>query len=567
MNKQLLGIIAAKLPKINPILANGAAVQFMNEVEPHVDRDLRVSSEQLPEGLHYETYEVCTPTEEYFEIMRKREKIVVELSRSDIYMIKLKYTNNGDPLPDSYLYLPFCGEAGVMYIRGTPYGVSPVLADVAVSVTSDGLFIPLAMAKAQFERFTYHYKLGHEAQSARVVHSHLYRRSKTSKAVKIGKYSPRSNMMHYLLCKYGFSETMRRYFGVDEVLVGTKSTILNQIRVRGGLPESNEQFAQSNEESRLFDEWVICSTITDANNKPIAAKGKNYVPSEIAVAIPRGVLELDKAVAINDAMASLFYVIDVLPMRVSVKYFDDPAMWQSIMGIVLFGEGSNITEGERLTLISTHMDSLEAYVNHQSKRNLSQGGVNVDTIHDLFAWVMYQLPEMVLNANTTVASMYGKRLMVTRYILSDISSAIYLLMFKLRARAVKKGRLSVKEIVDGMRRGLHRDTITSVTSRHSEVTSISSPGDNKIFKITKNLVLQESTDSNKARGGGGSLNDPAKFLHASILRVASVAAMAKNEPTGRGQLNMMLKISARGDVMNDPETDELLEYLQSLIKR
>lgn len=568
MNKQLLDLMSARLPRLNPDLANGIATKFMGEVESYVDRDLRVSSEQLPEGLVYDKLEVCTPLEEYWEIMKKREKIIVELSPSSIYLTRLKYFNNGDPLPDNYLYLPFAEDAGLMRVRGTVYSISPVIADVAVSVTSEGLFIPMSMAKAQFERFTYHFKLGEAAQSARVVHSHLYRRSKTSKAVKLGKNSPRSTMMHYVLCKYGFAETMKRFFHCDEVFVGTKATILNQIRASAGLPESDYMYASGEEENKLFADWVICSTIVRrANEKPAASRDKNYVPSEIAVAIPRCVLEGEHAVAVVDALGSLFYVIDILPNRVSEKYFNDPAMWQSVMGIVLFGDTSGTSEGERLNLMSTHMGSLDAYVNQQSKRNLSQGGVDVDTIYELFAWVMYRLPELVLNANTTVASMYGKRLMVTRYILSDISFAIYRLMFKLRARAAKKGRLGVKEIVDGMRRGLHRDTITSITSRHAEVSAVSSPGDNKIFKITRNLILQENTDSNKSKGGGGSLNDPSKFLHASIMLVGSVAAMGKNEPTGRGQLNMMCPITARGDIVDDPDTKDLRDYVQTLIKR
>jgi hypothetical protein len=576
----MLNIISAKMPKINPDIANGIAMKFMGECESYIDRDLRVSCEQLPDGLEYLGYEVCTPKEEYLEIMRRREKLTVELSRSDMYMCRYKRRYMGENLPDHYMYLPFCGDAGIMYIRGTQYSINPVIADVAISVTPEGLFVPLSMAKAQFERFTWHFRANGETRSATVVHSHIYRRSKTSKALPLGKNSVRSTMLHYILCKYGFTETMHKFFGVapENLIVGTVDTVRNQIREKEGFPQLELLEGETEQQAmrRLkidyldddaFDKWVICRTCYSGGNaKPAAYKGRGYMPTKIAVAMRRDVFDGPNGPVLADAMGSLFYVMDVMPERVRHEYFDNPQMWQSLLGIVLFGTGSNTNEGERQNLVAAHMDSLDGYINYQSKRYLAQDGVEVDNLYELFAYVVHMLPSLVLNANTTVASLYKKRLMVTRYILSDISFSIYRLMFKLRARILKKGRLSVKEVLDGLRKGLARDTIASITSRHAEVTPVSSPGDNKIFKITSNMILQENTDTSKARGGG-SLNDPSKFLHTSIIVVGSFAAMGKNEPTGRGKINVMLQLSPRGDVLENQEHKELLDHIQHMIKR
>jgi hypothetical protein len=425
-----------------------------------------------------------------------------------------------------------------MHIRGTPYSVNPVIGDVAVSVTRGGLFAWLGLTKVQFYRMNYHFETDGKIQGASVAHSNLYHRSTKSKAAKVGKNSLRSTLVHYMLCRMGLTEMLTKHFKCSEVLIGDKD-VINYDRVD---PE----------------QWLICTTGGHGGHLKVPM---DYVPSRLAIAIPRAEVTADQI----DAICGVFYVVDTYPEAATEQYVENPHMWQRLMGRIIFGDSMN--EGERMILLREHLISIDGYVNYQSRRTLHQGGIMVENIHDFFAWVVRELPVLIASAPTEVASLYGKRLMTVRYLLKDISRSIYLLMFRLRAQYNKRGRLSEKEIRDAMRKGLLRDRITVVNVGHAEVSTVSSPGDNKIFKITSTAVLQENTDSPKGKGGGGSLNDPSKFIHTSVIEFCSYCAMGKNEPTGRGKLGTHAITNERGDLIRNPKYINLMEHTQHLLTR
>lgn len=541
MNKQMLDIIAGGTPPINPDIANGIAVMQVPTCEAYIDRDLRASSEQFPPGLVYVGCRRCTPMEEYRLLHQKKEKNYVELSRSDMYLVECKFEWQGKPIESRYFYLPYVGEAGIMHIRGTPYMVSPVIGDVAVSVTRGGLFAWLGLTKVQFYRMNYHMYVDGVSFGTSVAYSNLYHQSSKSKAVKVGKNSLRPTLVHYMLCRMGLTELMTKYFGCSEIKVGYEDTI--------------------NHDVLNLDDWTIVSSAGHGGWQSMARLPKDYVRTGLRIAIRREEITADML----DALCGVFYVIDTYSDQVKVEYVENPHTWQRLMARIIFGD--NMNEGERMILLRDHLISVDGYVNYQSRRTLHQGKIMVDNIHEFFAWVVREMPFLISTAPTEVASLYGKRLMVVRYLLKDISRSIYLLMFRLRAQYNKKGRLSEKEIRDAMRKGLLRDRITVVNVGHAEVTTVSSPGDNKIFKITSTAVLQENTDSPRGKGGGGSLNDPSKFMHVSVIEFGSYAAMGKNEPTGRGKLGTHAITNARGDLERNPKFINLLEHTQHLLTR
>lgn len=531
-------IMAREIPPINPDIANGIATIQVRTAESYIDRDLRACSEQLPEGIRYENFTRCTPMEEYKFLHQKKEKNYVELSRSDMYMIDTHWSFHGKPMESRQMYMPFVGEAGIMHIRGTPYALNPVIGDVAVSVTRGGLFAWLGLTKVQFYRMNYHVFIDGKTQGGSVAHSNLYHRSTKSKAAKVGKNSLRSTLVHYMLCRMGLTEMFTKHFGCSAVVIGDKDEV--------------------NYDRLDKDQWLICSSAGLGGH---LRRPEWYESSRLCIALPRNEITADMI----DAVIGVYYVVDTFPDQAVPRYVETPHMWQRLMGRIIFGDA--MLETERMLLLREHLISIDGYVNYQSRRTLHQGGIMVDNIHEFFAWVVRELPVLIASAPTEVASLYGKRLMIVRYLLKDISRSIYLLMFRLRAQYNKKGRLSEKEVRDAMRKGLLRDRITVVNVGHAEVTTVSSPGDNKIFKITSTAVLQENTDSPKGKGGGGSLNDPSKFIHTSVIEFCSYCAMGKNEPTGRGKLGTHPITSERGDLQPNPKYRNLMEHTQLLLTR
>lgn len=537
VDKQMRDFVASKIKPMNPDLANGLAFKQLADAHNYVERDFKSSAEYYKAPVHFIQLRRLTPMEEYRALHPRKEKNFIELSRTDTTLAEAIFEHNGKLLEPRPIAIPFCRRGNLFWLQGSEYQVSPVIEDAAVSVTRGGLFVWLGMTKANFSRFGYHVRVDTSDYTANVAFSLLYHTGERSKAVKPGKNSPRPTLMHYIMCRFGFTETMKRFFDVTDIAVGTSETIT--------------------QENYDPEHWSIIRSF-DGN----AFKRKEYKkPTDIRVAI----LRAQATPAVLDAICSFFYVVDLFPDMVFDYDVEKPAMWKRLLGIIWFTE--KWPEGDRMKWIDSHMSTIEGYINYQSRRNLSQGGIEISDIFEFLAWVIYNLPSKVSTSNGDVASLYGKRLTVTRYLLKDISRAIYTLMYALNNRYEnRKGRLSERDVREILRKGLPRDKILDASSGHAEVTTVSYPGSCMIYDITSTAVLQENTDNAPGKHGGG-VNDPSKVIHSSVLAFGNYVAMGKNEPSGRSKLGMHTQLGPRGELLEDPENKNMLMKLDMQLTR
>jgi len=127
--------------------------------------------------------------------------------------------------------------------------------------------------------------------------------------------------------------------------------------------------------------------------------------------------------------------------------------------------------------------------------------------------------------------------------------------------------LNPKEINAELRRNLRTDLIFQLNQpTHNEVTSVTCPGDNKVFKITARLVAQTSTTGGRG-GNKGSMSDPARQLHSSMAEVGSFRNMSKSDPTGRDRANVYVRLSHDGLVERSPALRPILDDVQQRIQR
>lgn len=550
MDNKLFGMVDNQMPKFNPLIANGLAVEQMKDVEHYIDQIFRCASLGFPDGLKYEGYVRCTPTEEYNEITHKRNnKRLCETARSDLYLVKYNFKLGNEQLYPRYLYLPFVNDAGIITLRGSRFMISPVLADRAISVETDNIFIPLNCAKLKFEKAVQHFRIlgvdeGQETVDVvwSAVHNLMGKPRKDGTRPTIDACS---TLVHYLFCYYGVTETFARFANTRVVVGG---------------PEIDEH-------SYPKDKWTIFSSI---QLKPKGVRDKFYASSNIRLAVPA-----DQYTRLNKSLiGGFFYIVDHFPDRVLPEYIAplgasdedlraEKNLWKTLLGHVIFA--SETSEGELINKINEHLGSLDEYIDEMIQDNLRRDGIIVDNIYTLFVHVIETLPARLMSAGDNVSSMYGKRLTVIHYILFDIIKAIMTVRFKLQS-ASKKKPLTVDDINKIMNRELGRDLITQINRKHGEVTSISSPGDNKIFKITSNVVMQTKSGSG-GRRSKANLSDPSKALHASIAEVGSFSNLPHSDPTGRSRLSPYLRLEDDGMIARNPEFIELLDRVQALIQK
>jgi hypothetical protein len=542
MDKRLFELVHQRTHKINPRVAEGYAVQPMKLVEGYVDRIFRTAAVDFPPELKYLGYMRCTPHEEYSEITKRLNKqqsntnrSTFELARSDLYMVKYMFSFNGEELDPRYLYLPFCGPAGMITIRGSTFAISPVAADNGISVGDDHLFIPLTRLKVTFRRVPHHFMRNGERETAYVVWSKIHQ-SKPPKGVKI-PVQGHTTIPHYIFAKYGVTETFRRFLDA-EVVVGDAMSV--------------------NQTTHPPEEWVVCASAYSAMFRPQGVRDRNYVAPDIRLAIRKEKYDLTAISMIG----GFFYVADRFPERMLPDYVDETRQWIILLGHLLFGPTKG--EGKLAEEMIVHMRAVDGYMDAESKNNLAEAQIDVEDTYQLFFHLIATFSHRVTQSRTEVSSLYGKRLTVLRYVLKDLTEAINNFMFKVASP--KKKALTKLDANKMLRDMLKTMLVMGINKDHIEVSSTAVPGDNMYFKVTSMMALQ--TDSKGGRGKSStSPNDPTKHLHVSIAEVGSYSTMSKSDATGRRKINPYVKTDENDTIIRDPDKIELLESVQRMIQR
>lgn len=537
MDARLFDHIQRKCESFNRTITRGLAVEAMKEVEQYVDRLWRCAEVDFPPQLRYVRGVRCTPQEEYNVLTARRStsnnRMYYDFSRSDMYLMKYIFEFEGEELKPRYLFLPFVSEGGLITIKDSIFSISPVLADRAISVGENSIYVPVTRAKLTLKRDIHPFLVNGRRISANVIWGKIHNATDTGTGRRT--ITANSTLPHYLFCKYGVQETFRHMLGVS-VHVGDAETI--------------------NEERFPAGEWSICQSM---QMKPPGVRNRFWVPPTVRLAIKTD----DLSVGAQGLIGGFFYVADRFPERMRPEWLNDIVHWRTLMGHVIFANDESA--GKLLSRIDSHMDSLDSYVDSNARAELAADGVYVNNLYELFMHVIETYAQRVSQSSGQVASMYGKRLSVLRYVLADITYAIFYVVFGLQASQKKKA-LTKKDVMEVMNKLLKINLIQKINDKHAEVSSVSSPSDCMAFKITSNLVLQSDIGSGQA-GGRSSTLDASKIAHASIMEIGQAFNLPKGEPTGRKRSNPMAKLGEGWTTIPDAEEVELLSRVQATIDR
>lgn len=522
-----------RMPEFNRDVVDGLAVREMERVEAYMHRVWQCAAEDFPQGLTYDGFRRLSPEEEYMiRVRRGSNTATLEIARSNIYMVAYKLKWQGQDLPECNVQLPIVEDAGIIYIRGTKYAICPVLGDIALSDGVDSIFIPLLRDKMTFKRYQHHIVVDGHLQGKFFVWASIHHEAKNDP--KPGGSRIVTTLAHYLFAKYGVTGTLLRYANAHAV-IGTHDTI------------SRAQYP--------LEDWVL---IASTRNKPGKLRDKSYRPTDLVIAIPRP--EWTETVA--NILSAFFYVADYFPHRVTAEDADETYLWCAIMGLAIWGTGTN--EGQLVQEVESHLHSLDGYVDNEARRDMAREGVIVEDIYDLFVYLIDNFTRRIVEAYPNLPSMYGKQLMILRYVMKDLVKSINLFMY--RVKVSQKKALTYKDIAERLKAEIEMDKILDINKRHGEVdTSISSPGDNKYFKITSRIVKQVNSSGRRERTI--SLIDPANFLHHSIPEGGSYLTPSGSDPTGHERVNPCIQLGPGYVVERRESTRELLDDVERRIRR
>lgn len=528
-------LMADNTPPLNPDIANGLAVKHILHLENYIHSVMVGVAAGFPEGLQYMGCSRCNPDEEFAETTkRKTARRRFDIARTDFYMMKYHFRFQGVDLPVRYLSLPYVSSAGTITIGGSRYVMSPVLSDKVISVGTDNVFIKLLRDKLTFVRNPHNVVINDARETIQIVSCTVYHMpANLRKLVKTVKAN--CALIHYLFCKYGFTETFRRFANCDPVVGG----------------------GEINQNSFPPDKWVICKS---TQIKPKGFGKSFYQATEIRLAIK--IEEFTPMV--RSMVGGFFYVVDHFPARFpNREYLDSTNLWIRLLGHILFS--GTISEGKLFDDVSEHFKSLDEYLDEMISKELAEIGYQCKDLYELFAVVIDNFNEWLIGSQEKVSSMYDKELSILYYIAEKIIVAIHHLHYKLRTAAKKQ--LTEKGIINIMNSTLKTGLIFAITRQNPCMTTVSYSGDNKVFKLTTILAAQSSSSRPAGRKNRARITDPAKRLHVSIAEVGGHLNLPKSEPTGRNRINPHLKTNDRGMVLKDPDKQVLLTSVQRLIER
>lgn len=533
MNPIFARLIEEKSPKLNPHVMNGLACLYMQRAEEYVDRVFRSASMSFPPGLIYHGYKRCTPQEEFDEATKpKGNRRSFDLAHSSLYLIRLKFTYNGEAIPDRFIYLPFVEEGGIFSLGGSLYHITPVLSDKVISPGIDSIFVRLLRDKINFKRCYHSIDIDGVTESSHVIWSSIYRKAKENKKVPITTKAW-TCVAHYLFAKSGFTETFRKYAGFVPVVGEEEITETNY-------PKSD---------------WIICQS---SQMKPKTFIGDFYNPNKIRLAIPRNMWNnMTKALVLG-----FFYVVDHFPHRFKPGFLDATNLWMVLLGHIIFSGAYG--ENKLYANIQEHFASLDDYVDSIVIEKLRENNYHIENFYDLLALVLGNFNSFIFENESSMLSMYGKSLEVLYYVLYEITSSIFKVNFRL-CKLASKRTLTLNDVKETFNKNMKPGCIFGLSNGKIITEAVSYSGDHLYPKVTSKITEQESLPGATRSRKGYRVVGESEHVDISMVEAGSLLFISKSNPTPTCRINPFVNIDlSTGTILPNPKFTEVRQRTQKL---
>lgn len=530
---QLLQLVQSKVGKFNPIIAKGYAQHEIDHAMSYVNEIIKSASQDFPAGLVYKGIARVDPFTEYNALIKNR---TYDISKSTVYVVKIMFEFEGEPLRDYYLLLPYLEYGSSMVISGSTFAVSPVLIDNAFSVGVDSIFLYANRVKLTFRQVSHMYLVNGERTMDFSVSSDMYF-GRNSTDVPAHRLRPTYKMSilatHYLLAKFGIEELFRKFFNM-ECWYGDSLTI--------------------NADNFPPEEFTICKS---TGVKPQQLTAYNYIPHDLTIAVRNK----DFTLPIRGIIAGIFYVADWYSDRIRPELLHDNKLWYHLLALTIKPEV--LQEVATLEKLDDHFNSLGTFIDDQVRDVLRSTGVHVNDIFDVLIELIKTYPERINVDDSELATMYGKRLVVSRYMLSDVRDNIFKMGFDLQTLANGNKPITRVDIENIMKKQLKPSTVLK-SNKHNEVNAVSNPTDNIVPVMTLPIKLQSSmAKKGKAKKF---VFTPSLGLSASIAEVGNLTSDAGDDFTGRSRLNPYVTVAPDGSILSNPELRHIIERTEEDIR-
>lgn len=537
-------------PQMNPDILNGLAVKMFPKAIAHLDSIIKSVAKDFIPGLKYSRIELCTPEEELRKVnSKKNDKYVIETAKSSIFLCKLIFTyndpraidirtgkllNKEEELEPCYVYLPYVGEAGLIFISGARYFASPILADVVLSFERDCVFLNLLRAKFSIRDLRHTLLNNGIYEEHKVLWSTIYHVDASETLDKVTT-KPVSTLAHYLFGYKGLYNTFMEY-GKCKPIIGDR---------------------EINRDNYPSNEWNIYES---SKQKLRGSRAQLFSPIKMAVRKS----EINNTV--EGLIVAFFYALDHFPdFFMNALWVDDKVKWRLMLGQVIFGKSRNA--GNLIEMIDDHFKSLDQYLDTLVKYKLESIGIYVEDIYQFFAYAIQNYNEWSIKSKENLNSLYDKELSILHYTHSTIVKSINTFYFKMRpaSKSADKRPPTKEELNKLIKACIKPRQVFSIKDAPSALSTMSYSGDNKFMKITSNVIPQKSLSS--VGGEDIDIDDPMNRHHPSFMAVGSHLNLPKSSPIGYKTISPYVKLDHDNKFVFDPAEQQYLDHIHEIIRR
>ena len=517
--------------RFNPRFVNGYAKLDLARGINYVNSLMVCAQQSFPSKLLYEGLEICTP-EKAFEVLttqkRNDKRYIYDFARNDFYLIQLNFSFDGATFP-IYMYMPHPEE--VIYIRDKPFYIKPVMADPLISVSADGLFIPLNQTRMTTRARSFFIYKDSKLLQVKIHETTIHHTLKSiqEKDNKEARQRITTNA-HYLFTKEGYKEAFQRFKAV--VQAGYSDTINSN-----NYPE---------------EDWVIYSSAwADTKEPQITDYGEVNVEHNVLLAVKKSTINPD----VESVVGAFFYILDLLPNIDDIDYLDDPAWWVVKMGKIILG---NDTDDRILvSKMGSHFKTIDTYIDAMAINLMRDNDIFITDIYGYLEWQICNFDQYRYRPEADQATMYGKYLMVNTYVFKPVREAIFNAIYEMRQKS-DSTKLTQREVENKLSRWLKIDICTHMNSNCPNVSAVMSSTDSRLLKIGLEIVPQDNMRTTKIKRTPKMLRNPKWKFDRSFIDAGSFSAMSKHEPIGKDGVNPCINIGLDGKIQPQAEFEEIL---------
>lgn len=498
----IIEAIDEALPRFNRHLLVDYPRQQVNSTTEFLSTTFAEAMKMLRGAVTYQGYRVMSPEERVeFEVKRG-----VPIANSELQLIAYDFVYDGRTYT-THLYMPYMVE-GQIIIKDTRHAIMLGITEKIFSRTSNGVTVRVTRLPLQFFRDTQFFLeslVTGQSSTEFVVTTKLHHRARASR-----RRDANTTVIHYLLCRFGFTGLLRRFGLTDKDMIFTDKV--------GDDVEAYDYFHAKKQGPK---------------NDPVYLK------------VRRTILE---DATFRKLTANILYTLTKWGRHtVSDLYDPSNSVYLVMLGEILYGSvGESAAHGQA----STHMFSTDSFLDPKTQHRLRVFGVEVSDIYDLLQYIFVELDRIMVH--TVHQDLYNKRIdIIDLFMIKTFVQLIYHQVYNLDQNP---NRLGDQEMARFMR--IRPDAIRRIASNR-DCPNASMVG-TSIFNNNGLLSFM----NNKIRLGGPatgqiSLQSPDVRFHPSIPAVETLIGFSGQNPGVTGTINVFLEITPEGGIVRPDYADEI----------